>query len=105
VAATTVPAPGAHVTATTPGSGGWSIQIGAFSSPTLARAAATDVHDALAGLLSTAQIELLPTTPFGGKVLFRARLSNLSATVASAACTRLTAEQQPCMVVPPGQSS
>jgi D-alanyl-D-alanine carboxypeptidase len=85
--------------------GAWAIQVGAFSSPMLARAAATEVHDALAGLLSTAQIELLPTTPFGGKTLFRARLGNLSADVAGAACTRLTAAQQPCMVVPPGQSS
>jgi hypothetical protein len=85
--------------------GAWAIQVGAFSSPMLARAAATEVHDSLASLLSTAQIELLPTTPFGGKILFRARLGNLSADAASAACSRLTAAQQPCMVVPPGQSS
>jgi len=85
--------------------GAWAIQIGAFSSPMIARAAATDVHDALPDLLSTAQVELLPTTPFGGKVLFRARLGNISASTASAACSRLTTSQQPCMVVPPGQSS
>ena len=109
VVASSVPAAAAtgRMTAATVASGGgaWSIQIGAFSSPMLARAAATDVHDALADLLSTAQIELLPTTPFGGRVLFRARLNNLSANTAGAACTRLATTQQPCMVVPPGQSS
>jgi D-alanyl-D-alanine carboxypeptidase len=86
------------------GSGEWAIQVGAFSSPMLARAAATGVHDALADLLSTAQVELLPTTPFGGRVLFRARLSNISANAASTACARLATEQQPCMVVAPGQT-
>jgi D-alanyl-D-alanine carboxypeptidase len=100
-----VPAASAQVTSATESSGAWAIQVGAFSSPMLARAAATEAHDALPDLLSTAQIELSPTTPFGGKALFRARLGNLSANVASAACGRLTAEQQPCMVVPPGQSS
>jgi cell division septation protein DedD len=83
--------------------GAWAIQIGAFSSPMQARAAATGVHDTLANLLGTAQIELLPTTPFGGRVLYRARLSNLSANAATAACSRLVADQQPCMVVAPGQ--
>jgi hypothetical protein len=105
VAAPRAPAAAAPVATATLSGGAWSIQVGAFSSPMLARAAATEVHDALAGLLSTAQIELLPTSPFGGKVLFRARLGNLSADTAGAACARLTAAQQPCMVVPPGQSS
>jgi hypothetical protein len=60
---------------------------------------------ALADLLGTARIVLLPTAPFGGKILYRAQLGNLSADTASAACARLTAEQQPCMIVAPGQAS
>ncbi len=64
-------------------------QVGAFRSPAVAREAATGVHDAIPDLLSTAQIELLPTTPFGGAVVYRARLGNLSSATASAACARL----------------
>lgn len=85
--------------------GGWAIQVGAFSSLMLARAVAVRVHDTMPDLLSAAQIELLPTSPFGGKILYRARLSNISAHAASAVCDRLAAEQQPCMVVTPGQAS
>jgi D-alanyl-D-alanine carboxypeptidase len=85
--------------------GGWAIQVGAFRSPTVAREAATGVHDAIPDLLSTAQIELLPTTPFGGAVVYRARLGNLSSATARAACARLAAAQRPCVVVSPGQTS
>jgi SLT domain-containing protein len=89
-----------------PVSGGvWAIQVGAFSSSVQARLAANGVHAALADLLSTAQIELLPTSPFGNRTMYQARLSNLSADVASAACARLAVQQQPCMVVAPGQAS
>jgi D-alanyl-D-alanine carboxypeptidase len=83
----------------------WAIQVGAFSSPMQARAAATGVHDALADLLGTARIELRPTSPFGSQILYRAQLGNLSVDAASAACARLAAEQQPCMIVAPGQAS
>jgi hypothetical protein len=86
-------------------SGVWAIQVGAFSSPIQARATATGVHAALPDLLGTARIELLPTSPFGGQILYRAQLGNLSADAASAACARLTAEQQPCMIIAPGQPS
>lgn len=84
--------------------GEWAIQVGAFKSSIQAREAAAGVHDALPDLLSAAQIELLPTAPFGGQILFRARLSKISANTASAACARLATGQQPCMVVSPGQS-
>jgi D-alanyl-D-alanine carboxypeptidase len=90
---------------TTASGGGWAIQVGAFRSPAVAREAATGVHDAIPDLLSTAQIELLPTTPFGGAVVYRARLGNLSSATANAACARLAAAQRPCMVVSPGQTS
>ena len=85
--------------------GGWAVQVGAFSSPMLARTAAVGVRDAIPDLLGVAQIELLPTSPFGGRILYRARLSNISARTASAVCARLTAEQQPCLVIAPGQAS
>ena len=42
--------------------------------------------------------------PLAGGYLYRARLSNLSANTANAACARLAASQQPCMVVAPGQA-
>jgi D-alanyl-D-alanine carboxypeptidase len=107
VALTNVPAP-PKLRAMPPAAvsdGAWGIQVGAFSSRIQARVAANGVHDALVDLLGTAQIELLPTSPFGGKILYRARLSNLSAEVARTACVRLAVEQQPCIVVAPGQAS
>jgi hypothetical protein len=93
------------MTSATASVGGWAIQVGAFRSPVVAREAATGVHDAIPDLLATAQIELLPTTPFGGAVVYRARLGNLTSATASAACARLAAAQRPCMVVSPGQTS
>ena len=47
--------------------------VGAFRSPhVVARErAATGVHDAIPDLLAAAQIELLPTTPFGGAVIYQ----------------------------------
>jgi hypothetical protein len=78
---------------------GWSIQVGAFSSPVAARAAATGAYNALPDLLATAQIDLLPTTPFGGAVVYRARLGNLPADAARAACARLAAAQLPCIII------
>jgi len=96
--------PQAMASATASG-GGWAIQVGAFRSPAVAREAAAGVHDAIPDLLATAQIELLPTTPFGGAVVYRARLGNLSSTTANAACARLAAAQRPCIVVGPGQTS
>ena len=105
VAPASVPAAPTQQTIAPVSGGAWAIQVGAFSSSMQARLAANGVHDAMADLLSTAQIELLPTSPFGNRIFYRARLSNLSADVASAACARLAAQQQPCMVVTPGQAS
>src|ERR1700733_10969496 len=96
-------APAALISVTASG-GAWAIQVGAFSSQMQARAIAAGVHEALVDLLTSAQIELLPTSAFGGRILYRARLSNLSANAANAACARLAASQQPCMVVAPGQA-
>ena len=105
VAPASVPAAPTQQTIAPVSGGAWAIQVGAFSSSMQARLAANGVHDAMADLLSTAQIELLPTSPFGNRTFYRARLSNLSADVASAACARLAIQQQPCMVVAPGRAS
>ena len=93
------------VASATASGGDWAIQVGAFRSPEVAREAAAGVHDAIPDLLAGAQIELLPTTPFGGAVVYRARLGNLSSATANAACARLATAQRPCMVVGPGQMS
>jgi D-alanyl-D-alanine carboxypeptidase len=86
-------------------SGGWAIQVGAFSAEWRARLAADGARDASPELLRSAQVELMPTTPFGGQIIYRARLGNLASGTASAACARLVAQQMPCIVVPPGQAS
>jgi D-alanyl-D-alanine carboxypeptidase len=82
----------------------WAIEVGAFGSSTQARTAANGVHDALPDLLGTAQVEISPTSPFGDRTLYQARLGHISADAANAACVRLAAEQQPCLVVGPGQA-
>jgi hypothetical protein len=88
-----------------PASGGqWSIQVGAFASPATARAAAESVRAGVADLLAGSRVDLPPTTPFGGNVLYRARLAGLPADTAADACVRLRRAQVACIVVPPGQA-
>jgi D-alanyl-D-alanine carboxypeptidase len=81
--------------------GAWAVQVGAFSTPAAARSAALSAERAVPNLLERASIAITKTEPFGPTVLFRARLTNLSATTAAAACTQLTAEQMPCLLVRP----
>ena len=85
------PAPGA----------GWAIQVGAFANPGLARAVAEGARAEAPAPLRTAVLALPTTTPFGGAVLYRARLANLSAEAASDACAQLNRRQLPCVVVSP----
>jgi D-alanyl-D-alanine carboxypeptidase len=82
-------------------SGGWAIQVGAFASPGLARTVAEGARAQAPDQLRSASLALQPTAPFGGKVLYRARLAHLSASAASSACARLNHRQLPCVVVPP----
>jgi len=84
------------------GTGNWAIQVGAFMNPALARAAAAAARSVAPDLLQAARLELPLTEPFGTTVLYRARLSDLSARSASEACTRLMQRQLACMVVAPG---
>jgi cell division septation protein DedD len=98
-------APGpAPAPASAPASGGWAIQVGAFKNPGLARAVAEGARAQAPHQLRSAALSLPPTAPFGNTVLYRARLGNLSANAASAACTRLNQRQLPCVVVPPSRS-
>jgi hypothetical protein len=84
--------------------GGWAIQVGAYASPGLARTVAEGARAQAPDQLRSAALALQPTAPFGSKVLYRARLANLSAGAASSACARLNHRQLPCVVVPPNRS-
>ncbi len=81
--------------------GAWAVQVGAFSTPAAARNAAASAQRAVPDLLEHASVAISKTEPFGPTVLFRARLTNLSATTAAAACTQLAGEQMPCLLVRP----
>lgn len=82
--------------------GRWGIQIGAFTDPGQARRMAESVRSLAPHELGGAQAALGATTPFGGRVLYRARLLGLSAAQAGAACHALTAQAQACVTVAPG---
>ncbi len=86
-----------------PDVGSWAIQVGAFLSPSAARAAAADARRVAPDLLAAAAIDAPPTTPFGGAVLYRARLAALTPETAAQACARLSARGNACMTVPPGR--
>jgi hypothetical protein len=85
--------------------GTWAIQVGAFQRVDLARAMAERARAEVPDLLAGANVAVPPTTPLGGQVLYRARLTALSATLASLSCRRLNARQLPCIVVRPGASA
>jgi D-alanyl-D-alanine carboxypeptidase len=85
-------------------SGAWAIQVGAFANPGLARTIAEGARAQAPDQLRSAVLTLPTTAPFGGKVLYRARLANLSERAASSACTRLNQRQLPCVVVRPNSS-
>ena len=90
----TTPAPRAPSAHPPEPAGGWAIQVGAYANPGLARAVAEGARAQAPDQLRSAALALQPTAPFGGKVLYRARLAHLSASGASNAC----------VVVPPSRS-
>jgi hypothetical protein len=102
------PAPPIAVVAATPRapttSRTWGIQVGAFLSPELARAATVSAQSAMPALLASAQPVFPLTEPFGTTRLYRARLTNLSAQAAGEACSRLQQLAQACIVVQPDRS-
>jgi D-alanyl-D-alanine carboxypeptidase len=82
---------------------GWAIQVGAFANPGLAHAVAEGARAQAPDQLRSATLSL-PPTPYGGSVLYRARLVHLSASAASDACWQLNQRQLPCVVVQPNRS-
>jgi hypothetical protein len=88
-----------------PPPGRWAIQVGAFSTLSTAEAAAQSARSALPELLRTAKIELPATAPLGTQIAFRARLSGLSPSAASDACSRLNGHGTACITVPPEHGS
>jgi hypothetical protein len=82
--------------------GRWAIQVGAFASEEQARRQAESVRVLAPRELGGARAVLGTTAPFGGHVLYRARLLGLSAETASDACRSLQVHSQACVTVPPG---
>ncbi len=82
--------------------GAWSIQVGAFASPDQARSIAGSVRSLAPRELAGTRTVVGVTSPFGGHVLYRARLAGLSAQTAALACSALSAQRQACVTVPPG---
>jgi len=66
-----------------PGSGQWGVQVGAFSSPELARQAAQTAQSSIGGRAQVTPVQV------GRATLFRARVTGLSQTSAQQACDRL----------------
>ncbi|MEA2753750.1 MAG: hypothetical protein QOJ54_39 [Aliidongia sp.] len=87
------------VVATAAAIGGWGIQIGAFSNPTLAQAAADNVRAHAHGQLDATHTVVPATTRPDGVVLYRARLIGLSADAASNVCNNLARDQVSCIIV------
>jgi D-alanyl-D-alanine carboxypeptidase len=79
--------------------GAWAVQVGAFSNPGLARAVAEGARAEASAQLANATIALPATPPFGGLILYSARLTNLSANAAAQACATLNSHQLPCIVL------
>jgi len=66
-----------------PGSGQWGVQVGAFSSPELARQAAQSAQGSIGGRAQVSPVQV------GRATLFRARVTGLSQASAQQACDRL----------------
>jgi D-alanyl-D-alanine carboxypeptidase len=81
-------------------SGGWGIQIGAFEDPAISWEAIERARADVSDLLVSSWPVIMPVQR--GAMLYRARLMGLSASSASAACTRLAANGVDCFTVPPG---
>jgi D-alanyl-D-alanine carboxypeptidase len=85
--------------------GSWAVQVGAFSTSATARLAAERARGVVPAVLQQANVELRPTAPFGSTVLYRARLTGLSASQAAGACAYLAQSRLACIVVPPEEPS
>ncbi|MBV9654835.1 MAG: lytic transglycosylase domain-containing protein [Acetobacteraceae bacterium] len=85
--------------------GGWAIQVGAYADAVQARTAADAARSAFGVLTLPTQSTVGATMRPDGQVLYRARVTGLSASGADDACRRLRAFGRDCMVVPPAGTS
>ncbi len=85
------------------GRGSWTIQVGAYASPSLAREMTDSARRLAAGSLQSAGTAIGPVATANGGTLYRARFTGLSSTAASAACGRLAAGRMNCVTVPPDE--
>jgi len=92
-------APTRTASAAAPSNGGPGIQVGAFSSPALAEAAAETARGKAGALASAGRPVVSPVTRGDGSVLYRAWLVGLSADHAGAACDTLSRQGVACMVL------
>lgn len=79
-----------------PSPGGWGVQVGAFSSPELARQAAQAAQSSVGGRVQVTPVQV------GRGTLFRARLTGLTQANAQQACDRLRSRSG-CNTLSPGQ--
>ena len=105
------PAPAAHVvlasatSAALPSAGfvggGWTVQVGAFSTAAQAQNAAADAKTHAHGALDHARPAVAAVPRAGAATVYRAQLVGLSADGANDACGRLAREHVACLVVAP----
>jgi hypothetical protein len=88
------------------GSGDYAIQVGAFATPMLARAAGDAARARASGTMpAVATTSLSAVSKPGGGALFRARVTHLSSEAAEASCRTLRASRAACIVLPPERAS
>ena len=88
------------------GSGDYAIQVGAFATPMLARAAGDAARARASGTMpAVATTTLSAVSKSGGGALFRARVTHLSSEAAEASCRTLRASGEACIVLPPERAS
>jgi D-alanyl-D-alanine carboxypeptidase len=81
--------------------GGWTVQVGAFSTSAQAQAAAVAAKGRAHGALDRAHPNVAAVPRSGAPMVYRAQLVGLSADAANDACGRLTREHLACLVVAP----
>jgi D-alanyl-D-alanine carboxypeptidase len=97
-------APAVYQPASASTSGKWGIQVGAFTNAGLAQSVAESARGEIASVAGNATVAVGQTTPFGGNVLYQARLIHLSKQAAVQACSALNRRQLPCVVVKPASA-
>jgi hypothetical protein len=80
---------------------GWAVQVGAFSTTVTARMAADRARTAAPAPLQRARLELSSIERHGSGLLYRARLTGLTADEASGACASLSRSGLACAIIRP----